>query len=92
MAEKYYGVNAYGYCAGDPVNAVDPDGSNPLFYALAKGLVGAAADAGAQVTISRAAGLSFGQAISEIDYTSVVESFVTLTLLKSGSISDSPSL
>ena len=22
MAEKYYGVNAYGYCAGDPVNRI----------------------------------------------------------------------
>ena len=26
MAEKYYGVNAYGYCAGNPVMMVDPDG------------------------------------------------------------------
>ena len=27
MAEKYYGVNAYGYCAGDPVNRIDLYGS-----------------------------------------------------------------
>ena len=26
MAEKYYGVNAYGYCAGNPVMLVDPNG------------------------------------------------------------------
>lgn len=26
MVEKYYGVNAYGYCAGNPVMMVDPDG------------------------------------------------------------------
>jgi RHS repeat-associated protein len=28
MAEKYYGVNAYGYCAGDPVNLVDLMGND----------------------------------------------------------------
>ena len=26
MKEKYYGINPYSYCAGDPVNFVDPDG------------------------------------------------------------------
>ena len=25
-AEKYYGISPYAYCAGDPVNCVDPDG------------------------------------------------------------------
>jgi RHS repeat-associated protein len=28
MAEKYYGVNAYGYCAGNPVMMIDPDGKS----------------------------------------------------------------
>ena len=27
MAEKYYGINPYVYCNGDPVNMMDPDGS-----------------------------------------------------------------
>ena len=27
MAEKYYGINPYVYCAGDPVNLVDPKGT-----------------------------------------------------------------
>ena len=31
MAEKYYGVNAYGYCAGDPVMMVDPNGNVIIF-------------------------------------------------------------
>ena len=31
MAEKYYGINPYVYCNGDPVNAVDPDGMNPIY-------------------------------------------------------------
>lgn len=26
MAEKYYGLSSYAYCAGDPVNLVDPEG------------------------------------------------------------------
>ena len=26
MAEKYYGINPYVYCNGDPVNAIDSDG------------------------------------------------------------------
>ena len=26
LAEKYYNVSPYAYCAGDPVNAIDPDG------------------------------------------------------------------
>ena len=28
MAEKYYGMSPYGYCAGNPVNLVDPDGKD----------------------------------------------------------------
>ena len=26
LGEKYYGVNPYAYCSGDPVNYVDPEG------------------------------------------------------------------
>ena len=26
LAEKYYHISPYAYCAGDPVNLVDPDG------------------------------------------------------------------
>ena len=29
MAEKYYGMTSYGYCAGNPVMMVDPDGNFP---------------------------------------------------------------
>ena len=28
MAEKYYGISPYAYCAGDPVNLVDPTGED----------------------------------------------------------------
>ena len=26
LAEKYYPISPYAYCAGDPVNRIDPDG------------------------------------------------------------------
>ena len=28
LCEKYYDVSPYAYCAGDPVNAIDPDGKS----------------------------------------------------------------
>ncbi len=31
MAEKYYRINPYAYCNGDPVNLVDPEGMNPIY-------------------------------------------------------------
>lgn len=31
LAEKYYRVSPYAYCAGDPVNRVDPDGKIVVF-------------------------------------------------------------
>ncbi len=31
MAEKYYSISPYAYCAGNPVNLVDPDGNNPVY-------------------------------------------------------------
>lgn len=37
MAEKYYGINPYVYCAGDPVNLVDVEGEKIVFvHGLAK--------------------------------------------------------
>ncbi|MBR0500894.1 MAG: RHS repeat-associated core domain-containing protein [Bacteroidales bacterium] len=32
MAEKYYGINGYGYCAGNPIRLIDPDGQNWYSY------------------------------------------------------------
>lgn len=31
LAEKYYGVSPYAYCGDNPINAMDPDGKNPIF-------------------------------------------------------------
>ena len=32
LSEKYYGISPYAYCAGDPVNLVDPDGREGVKY------------------------------------------------------------
>ena len=46
MAEKFYHLSPYAYCAGDPVNLVDPDGELPDFfwdiYSIASGIYSAA--------------------------------------------------
>lgn len=31
LAEQYYHISPYAYCAGDPVNMIDPDGMNPIY-------------------------------------------------------------
>ena len=31
LAENYYNVSPYVYCAGNPVMFVDPDGENPIY-------------------------------------------------------------
>ena len=31
MAEKYYNLSPYAYCANNPVNFVDPDGRRPIY-------------------------------------------------------------
>jgi hypothetical protein len=31
LCEKYYHISPYAYCAGDPVNMIDPDGKNPIY-------------------------------------------------------------
>ena len=33
MCEKYYGISPYAYCGGDPVNFVDPDGRDSVYFA-----------------------------------------------------------
>ena len=32
LAEKYYSISPYAYCAGNPVNLVDPEGEKALIY------------------------------------------------------------
>ncbi len=31
LCEKYYSVSPYAYCVGNPINAVDPNGENPVY-------------------------------------------------------------
>ena len=32
LAEKYYNISPYAYCAGNPVNMIDPDGKKYIFF------------------------------------------------------------
>lgn len=34
QAEKYYHISPYSWCGNNPVNAVDPDGCNPIYDTL----------------------------------------------------------
>jgi RHS repeat-associated protein len=85
MWEKYPEISPYAYCLNNPINAVDPDGKLPiLLIPVIKGAVGAVVDAAAQVTVSMANGQDFGEALSNIDYTSVGASFVTSAIAMPG--------
>jgi RHS repeat-associated protein len=85
FCEKFPWQSPYVHAGNNPVNYVDVNGDFPVFLIpLAKGAIGAVADAAAQVTVSMANGQSFGQAMSSIDYTSVGASFVTSAIAVPG--------
>jgi RHS repeat-associated protein len=31
LSEKYYHISPYAYCANNPINAIDPNGMNPIY-------------------------------------------------------------
>jgi RHS repeat-associated protein len=85
MWEKYPGISVFAYCNNNPINAVDPDGRFVWFLIpVVKGVVGGVIDAAAQATVSMANGQSFGEAMSNIDYTSVGASALTSALTVPG--------
>ena len=84
MAEKYFGISPYAYCLNNPVNIIDPDGKVVWFIPLIKGVVGAAVDAGAQVTISMSSGKTFMESLKSVDLTSVGTSLITSAVLSPG--------
>ena len=45
MAEKYYGVNAYGYCKNAPNDYIDPNGQNLIGWLLAYKAIAGNSDA-----------------------------------------------
>ena len=82
--EKYYNTSPYAYCLNNPINAIDPDGRAVWFIPLIKGAVGAAADAAVQVSVSRASGMTWGEAVANIDYSSVVASGIVSAITLPG--------
>ena len=83
--EKLPSTTPYNYCLWNPIILHDPDGEIPwILIPIIKGVAGAAIDAAAQVTISMANGQSFSQAVSKIDYTSVLTAGITSAILTPG--------
>ena len=73
LAEKYYSISPYVYCAGNPVNLVDLDGRNPIVM----GVISALLDAGIQIGGKMIEGESLIDSVHEIDITSVISAGVT---------------
>ena len=68
LSEKFYHISPYSYCAGDPVNKIDPNGENPILCALA----GAGLDVALQMTTQIMQGQSFFEALDNLDGKSVL--------------------
>jgi hypothetical protein len=80
LAEKYFPINTYAYCAGDPVNLVDPEGRFPVIVIP---LIWAAADYLLQGVTNYISGDSLKDAFyNNIDVTSIVASGITGGLSK----------
>ena len=74
MAEKYYGLTPYHYCAGNPVMLVDPDGEIPFLANVVAGVVSASVDFGMQVAANMISGKTFTEAVKNVDYVDVAMS------------------
>lgn len=80
LAEKYFPITPYAYCAGDPVNYWDPDGRFPVIVIP---LIWAAADYLLQGVTNLISGDSLKDAFyNKIDVTSIVASGITGGLSK----------
>ncbi len=83
LAEKFLWVTSFSYCLNNPINSIDPDGREPFTLAiLARMAIGAAIGVGIDLTIQMSVNMSinnqsFGEAFSNIDWTSVGASAAT---------------
>ena len=64
MAGKYLSLSPYNYCAGNPVNMVDPEGS--VIGNIIGALVGAGSDYIGQVAVNAAVNISNGKSLKGI--------------------------
>ena len=53
LAEKYYNISPYAYCANNPVNFVDPDGKFPFVANLLGAVLSVAVEYGCQVAANK---------------------------------------
>ena len=70
-------MSPYVYCAGNPVNLVDPEGQNPVVYRVICAAISAGVDFGAQIGVKMIEGSDFKEAFKTVDWTSVGGSLVT---------------
>ena len=75
MAEKYFPINPYAYCAGNPVNLMDSDGRLPVFLIP---LIAVGVDYLVQATVGLIKGDSIEDALwNNIDLTSLFAAGIT---------------
>lgn len=79
-AGYYHWLSPYSLCGGDPINYIDPDGKFIWVIPLA----GMTLDAITQISVNLISGKTFGEALGEVDMTSVLASGLTGALLCPG--------
>ena len=70
LAEKYYSMTPYNYCANNPVMFVDPEGRAVNFIVGA--IAGAALDYGTQVVTNIICGHSLGESLTNVNGKSIL--------------------
>lgn len=76
-ADDYHWLSPYSLCGGDPINYIDPDGNFIWFIPLAA----VTFDAVTQISINLISGQSFGEALCNMDFTSLLASGATSAIL-----------
>ena len=87
MAEKYYNLSPYAYCANNPVNFVDPDGEFPLASNLFGAVLSVAVEYGCQVAANIILkDMDISNALINVDLADIGVAFVEGFVTSGGSI------
>ena len=87
LAEKYYNLSPYAYCANNPVNFVDPDGEFPLASNLFGAALSVAVEYGCQVAANIILkDMDISNALINVDLADIGVAFVEGFVTSGGSI------